>query len=194
MAKLYFKYGMMNAQKSMQLLATAHNYEESGKSVLVLTPSVDERYGVGKVTSRIGIQRDAHPIENNTPIYEIIKAIRPHVVLVDECQFLNKQQITQLADAVTNLEIPVICYGLLKDFTSTLFEGAQELIQQGAELQEVKTMCATPGCTRKATHVLRLVDGVPVYDGPQVLIGGNDSYKSVCRRHYYDTGVNPKLH
>lgn len=185
MAKLYFKFGQMNAQKSMQLLATAYNYEESGKTVEVFTPAVDDRYGVGKVTSRVGLEREALAIDKDFKLIDYVSEKNPNVILVDEAQFLPYSVIYALADVVTYLKIPVICYGLLKDFQGQLFEGSRALIENGAEMQEIKTMCAVSGCEKKATYVLRLKDGVPIYNGPKIVIGGNNTYRSVCREHFF---------
>ncbi|TGV17743.1 thymidine kinase, partial [Mesorhizobium sp. M00.F.Ca.ET.186.01.1.1] len=126
MAQLYFRYGAMNASKSIQLLTVAHNYEQSGKKVVVFTPAVDDRYGVGKVASRVGISREAIPIGEETNLYEIVAAetVKPHCVLVDEAQFISRHHVDQLVAIVDQLGIPVIVYGLLKNFKNELFPGS----------------------------------------------------------------------
>jgi thymidine kinase len=189
-AQLYFRYGAMNASKSIQLLTVAHNYEQSGKKVLVFTPAIDDRYGVGKVASRVGISRDAIPVEEETDLYDIVEVEepRPDCVLVDEGQFLGKNHVTQLVKIVDKLEIPVIVYGLLKDFKNQLFPGSQHLLCEADKIEEIKTVCVY--CNKKATHILKFKDGVPVYSGETIEIGGNDTYSSVCRQHYYNPPVS----
>jgi thymidine kinase len=188
-AQLYFRYGAMNASKSIQLLTVAHNYEQSGKKVMVFTPAIDDRYGVGKVASRVGISRDAIPISNDTNIYRIVEneTFKPHCVLVDEGQFLNREHVKQLTDIVDQLDIPVIVYGLLKNFKNELFEGSQYLLCEADKIEEIKTVCVF--CNKKATHILKFKNGKPVYTGKTIEIGGNETYSSVCRPHYYHPPV-----
>jgi thymidine kinase len=188
-AQLYFRYGAMNASKSIQLLTVAHNYEQSGKKVLVFTPAIDDRYGVGKVASRVGISREAIPINDDTDIFAIVagEESQPHCVLVDEGQFLGKQHVEQLVKIVDELDIPVIVYGLLKDFKNQLFPGSSHLLCEADKIEEIKTVCVY--CNKKATHILKFKDGLPVYTGETIEIGGNDTYSSVCRRHYYHPPV-----
>lgn len=174
----------MNSSKSMQLLAVAHNYQEQGKSVLIFYPSTDTRGEIGIVSSRIGISKPAIPINNNTDIIKTIKSVMPDCVLVDESQFLTKQNILDFAKVVDELHIPVICYGLLRDFKNKLFEGSYNLVCYADKLEEIKTVCTY--CNKKATMVLRFVNGQPTYEGEQIQIGGNESYKSVCRKHYFN--------
>ncbi|MFT9003172.1 MAG: thymidine kinase [Liquorilactobacillus hordei] len=187
MAQLFFRYGTMNSGKSVELLKVAHNYRESGKTVILLTSSLDTRDGLGKISSRIGISENAIPIYKDTNIMgEIIDnnliANNPSCILVDEAQFLSEDQIKQLADIVDVLNIPVICYGLKNDFTNHLFDGSDALLRYADKIEEIKTVCQF--CNRKATMQLRMVDGKPVYEGEQVQIGGNESYVSVCRDHW----------
>lgn len=185
MAQLYFRYGAMNASKSIQLLTVAHNYEQSGKKVLVFTPAIDDRYGVGKVASRVGISREAIPISEETDLYEIVAAEKPlpDCVLVDEGQFIGKQHVDQLVRIVDELEIPVIVYGLLKNFKNELFPGTAALLCEADKIEEIKTVCVY--CNKKATHILKFKNGRPVYSGETIEIAGNDTYSSVCRTHYY---------
>ncbi|MFC8686068.1 thymidine kinase [Brevibacillus porteri] len=183
MSKLIFKYGQMSASKSLQLLTSAHNYEESGKKVMIFTPALDDRFGVGRVTSRVGISRDAIPIHSSTDIYTLVAKSLPSCVLIDEVQFIESKHVNQLAEIVDWLNIPVICYGLLKDFRNQLFLGSQALLCAADKVEEIKTICSY--CTRKATHILKFTDGKPVYTGKVIDIGLNDKYKSVCRRHYH---------
>ncbi|MEX2104367.1 MAG: thymidine kinase [Bacilli bacterium] len=186
MAQLYFRYGAMNASKSIQLLTVAHNYEQSGKGVMVFTPAIDDRFGVGRVASRVGISREAIPITNETDVFHILEetTIKPDCVLVDEGQFLGAHHVAQLARIVDYLNIPVIVYGLLKDFKNQLFEGSQKLLCEADKIEEIKTVCVF--CNKKATHILKFKEGVPVYTGETIEIGGEETYSSVCRRHYYN--------
>ncbi len=186
MAKFYFYYSAMNAGKSTTLLQSSYNYNERGMNPLVLTPQLDNRSGEGKVASRIGLNADATTFVQSDNlldrIKELHKASSVHCVLVDEAQFLTKQQVRQLSDVVDELDIPVLAYGLRTDFQGNLFEGSENLLAWADSLTEIKTICH---CGRKATMVLRLgEDGQPLRDGAQVKIGGNETYMSVCRRHF----------
>ncbi len=186
MAKFYFYYSTMNAGKSTTLLQSSYNYRERGMDPLVLTPQLDDRFGEGKVASRIGIKAEAVTFTQNDNLLDRIAAAHQtaplHCVLVDEAQFLTRQQVRQLSDVVDDLGIPVLAYGLRTDFQGNLFEGSQNLLAWADSLTEIKTICH---CGRKATMVLRLgEDGKPVRDGAQVKIGGNETYQSVCRRHF----------
>ncbi|NQV27232.1 MAG: thymidine kinase [Rhodopirellula sp.] len=186
MAKFYFYYSAMNAGKSTTLLQSSYNYNERGMNPLVLTPQLDNRSGKGKVASRIGLNANATMFGQTDNLFERIKVFHQanpvHCVLVDEAQFLTKQQVRQLSDVVDDLDIPVLAYGLRTDFQGNLFEGSENLLAWADSLSEIKTICH---CGRKATMVLRLgEDGKPVRDGAQVKIGGNETYQSVCRRHF----------
>ena len=186
MAKLYFYYSSMNAGKSTILLQSSYNYRERGMQTLILSPELDDRFQVGKVTSRIGIEADAltFTISDNL----LTMALRLHeeeeiaCVLVDEAQFLTESQVRQLSDLCDDHNIPVLAYGLRTDFRGELFEGSQHLLAWADSLIEVKTICH---CGSKATMVLRIdSDGRAIKDGRQVQIGGNERYLSVCRRHF----------
>lgn len=189
MAQLYFYYSAMNAGKSTALLQSSFNYKERGMNTIVFTAELDNRYGVGKVTSRTGLECEAALFNSDTNLFEIVKRNPTHCVLVDECQFLNKEQVKQLACIADELDIPVLCYGLRTDFKGELFEGSKYLLSWADKLVELKTICH---CGRKASMVLRVNGGKPVLDGAQIVIGGNDSYVSVCRKHYFegDIGVH----
>ncbi|HCS93814.1 MAG: thymidine kinase [Bavariicoccus seileri] len=189
MAQLYFKYGAMNSGKSIDILKVTHNYEEQAKSVVLLTSAVDDRTGKGVVASRIGINRAAQVIEEDTDIFELVKAIapKPFCVLLDEAQFLKKRHVIQLAKVVDDLDIPVMAYGLKNDFQNELFEGSRYLLIYADKIEEIKTICWF--CAHKATMNMRIHDGKPVYAGEQIQIGGNESYWPVCRKHYF----NPPL-
>lgn len=186
MAKLYFYYSSMNAGKSTTLLQSSYNYQERGMTTLVYTAAIDDRYGVGKVASRIGISQDALLFYKESDLFSEISernsAQKLHCILIDEAQFLTKEQVYQLTEVVDKLKIPVLCYGLRTDFQAELFEGSRYLLAWADQLEELKTICY---CGRKANFVVRLnMNGEAVADGDQIQIGGNDSYLSVCRQHY----------
>ncbi|WP_010495991.1 thymidine kinase [Paenibacillus elgii] len=182
MAKLYFRYGTMNSGKSIEVLRVAHNYEEQGKKVLLFTPAVDDRDGVGVVASRIGMQKDGIVIDDSLDMVGMAATERPNCILIDEAQFLNKQQVLQLTEIADMLGIPVIAYGLRADFLGQLFEGSYHLFALADKIEEIKTVCWY--CDRKATMNMRLADGKPVFEGAQIQIGGNESYLPVCRKCY----------
>ncbi|GEN34466.1 MULTISPECIES: thymidine kinase [Aneurinibacillus] len=185
MAQLYFRYGTMNSGKSVEILKVAHNYEEQGKRVMIFTSVLDNRYGRGYVASRIGLRREAIAVDEETNIKTVVEMNQdglPNCVLVDEGQFLRRHHILQLTEIVDELNIPVIVYGLKNDFANHLFEGSEALLLYADKLEEIKTICWF--CDRKATMVLRVKDGEPVYEGEQIQIGGNDSYIPVCRKCY----------
>lgn len=186
MAQLYFYYSAMNAGKSTTLLQSSFNYKERGMEPLIYTAAIDNRYDVGKVTSRIGLEAPAQVFSENTNLYDdvsrLLKSRKIDCILVDECQFLAKEQVKQLTDVVDQLGIPVLCYGLRTDFLGELFVGSQYLLAWADKLIELKTVCH---CGRKANMVLRTDEnGNAIADGDQVQIGGNDRYVSMCRKHY----------
>jgi thymidine kinase len=173
----------MAAGKSLELLKTADTFERTGKRVMILTPALDTRHGIGKVTSRIGLQRDAIPITEADDIAQLAYTYDPHVVLVDESQFLSASMVQELACGVVDeLDIPVIAFGLKNTFQNKLFEGTAALMVYADSIEEIKGLCQH--CERKAIMNLRLVDGVPSYEGDTVQIG-SEEYISVCRKHYY---------
>lgn len=188
MAQLYYRYSTMNAGKSIEVLKIAYNYEEQGKKVLIFTSELDDRYGEGYVASRIGIRRKAIAFGPET---DFIRIIQPHsdisCVLIDEGQFLREDQVVELTQIVDYMHIPVIVYGLKNDFQNNLFEGSRALLIYADKIEEIKTVCWF--CNKKATMVLRTMNGRPVYTGEQIQIGGNDSYIPVCRKCYR----NPSL-
>jgi len=186
LAKLYFYYSSMNAGKSTSLLQSAYNYQERGMTPLLLTAEIDNRYSVGKVTSRIGLEAGAHLFNQDNNLFEMVSEQNENesidCVLIDESHFLSKEQVKQLGQVVDTLDIPVLCYGIRTDFRGELFPGSQYLLAWADNLNELKTVCH---CGRKATMVIRLdSDGKVVSDGDQVVIGGNDQYQSMCRRHF----------
>ncbi len=186
MAQMYFYYSSMNAGKSTTLLQSSFNYQERGMNPVIFTAAFDDRYGVGKVSSRIGLQSDAHLFRQDTDMYAEIEKLnnekKLHCILVDECQFLSKEQVYQLTEVVDKLNIPALCYGLRTDFQGELFEGSKYLLSWADKLVELKTICH---CGRKANMVIRTdASGEPIAEGNQVAIGGNDLYVSMCRLHY----------
>ena len=187
MAQLFFRYSTMNAGKSIELIKVAYNYEERGKNVLVMTSGLDTRFGTGMVKSRIGMERQAFPVFDDTNILSVFmqEDARKHIdcVLVDEAQFLKKHHVQELVEIVDSFECPVMCYGLKNDFRNELFEGSQYLLVYADKIEEIKTIC---WCGRKATMVARISDGRIVRTGDQIVIGGNDMYVSLCRKHYND--------
>lgn len=188
MAQLFFRYGAMNSGKTIEILKVAHNYEEQHKHVVILTSGLDNRDEVGYVSSRIGLRRPAIPIFDETDVYKIV-ASKENIdcVLVDEAQFLKKHHVIELTRIVDELGIPVMTFGLKNDFRNQLFEGSEYLLLYADKIEEMKTICWF--CAKKATMNLRIHDGKPVYDGEQIMIGGNEAYFPVCRKHY----VNPPL-
>ena len=186
MAKLYFYYSSMNAGKSTNLLQSSYNYKERGMNTLVLAPQLDDRYGAGRVTSRIGIESEATTFGTDANLLKVVEEARAdqplHCVLIDEAQFLTRDQVFQLSEVTDDLNIPVLAYGLRTDFQGEPFEGSKYLLSWADNLKELKAICH---CGTKATMVLRMdEDGNAVTEGSQVEIGGNDRYVSMCRRHF----------
>lgn len=186
MAKLYFYYSAMNAGKSTTLLQAAYNYQERGMQPMLLTPQLNVRDGIGTIASRIGLKAAAFAFSQTDSLLDIV--VRTHrqtpvaCVFVDEAQFLTRRQVFELGEVADDEEIPVLAYGLRTDFQGNLFEGSQYLLAWADVLSEIKTVCH---CGRKATMVLRIDgDGCPVRSGEQIKVGGNESYVSVCRRHF----------
>jgi len=187
MAKLYFYYSAMNAGKSTTLLQSAYNYVERGMQVILFAPKIDNRLGKVAVQSRIGLCQDAMGFDEQTDFYANVflqKESMEHLkcILIDEAHFLKKEQIKQLTKITTELKIPVLCYGLRSDFRGEPFEGSSYLLAWAEELIEIKTICH---CGKKATMNVRIdASGLPVEEGDQVQIGGNESYVSTCMSHF----------
>ena len=186
MAKLFFNYSSMNAGKTTILLQSAHNYRERGLTPLLFTPKLDDRYGEGWIKSRIGLQARATIFTSEDDLYEITRTHLEdrniHCVLVDESQFLNREQVYQLSEIVDRLNIPVLCFGLRTDFQGELFEGSKYLLAWADQLTEIKTICHTG---KKANMVVRVDDeGYALKEGAQVEIGGNERYVSVSRAEF----------
>ncbi len=186
MAKLYFNYSTMNAGKSTVLLQASHNYRERGMKTYLMTAAVDGRAGVGRIASRIGISEEADTFRPDDDVFAMIetrqKADQIACVFVDEAQFLSEDQVWQLARAVDDLKLPVLTYGLRVDFQGKLFPGSAALLALADEMREVRTICE---CGRKATMVIRQDEkGRAITEGAQVQIGGNETYVSLCRKHW----------
>lgn len=195
MAQLYFYYSAMNAGKSTALLQSSYNYHERGMRTLVYTAEIDNRSGAAKVSSRIGLSSPAKLYNSNTSLFDEINLEHQralvHCVLVDESQFLTREQVKSLSEVVDILDIPVLCYGLRTDFRGELFTGSQYLLAWSDKLVELKTICH---CGRKASMVLRVdLHGKPFKEGEQVQIGGNERYVSVCRKHYSEAMATGSL-
>ncbi|MGQ7448542.1 thymidine kinase [Streptococcus suis] len=189
MAQLYYKYGTMNSGKTIEILKVAHNYEEQGKPVVIMTSALDTRDAFGVVSSRIGMRREAVAIDDEMDIFGYIEKIepRPYCVLIDEAQFLRRHHVYDLARVVDELDVPVMAFGLKNDFRNELFEGSKHLLLLADKLDEIKTICQY--CSKKATMVLRTQDGKPTYEGEQIQIGGNETYIPVCRKHYFSPEI-----
>lgn len=187
MAKLHFYYSAMNAGKSTSLLQSSYNYNERGMDTLLLSPAIDNRYGEKKIASRIGLESKALAFKKDENLYKTIqtqlnKNINIKCILIDEAQFMSKDQVKQLAYITDDFNVPVLAYGLRTDFMGEPFEGSKYLLALADQLIELKTICH---CGRKANMVLRTdSEGNVLRDGAQVVIGGNDSYISVCRKHF----------
>lgn len=187
MAKLYFYYSAMNAGKTTTLLQSSYNYHERGMGTLLFTPIIDDRVAPGTIASRIGLAKDAIPFDRNFNFFDYVKEGKQKdpklkCVLVDEAQFLSKEQVGQLAQIVDELKLPVLTYGLRTNFLGETFEGSHYLLAWAEELSEIKTICH---CGSKAIMNARIDgNGKVVRQGEEVLIGGNDQYLAVCRKHY----------
>lgn len=188
MAKVHFYYSAMNAGKSTTLLQASYNYGERGIDTLLYTPRVDDRYQVGMITTRIGLQKEAIVMGEEDDFYhDVSQRVEQNskvgCVCIDEAQFLNKKQVFDLTRVADKLNIPVLAYGIRSDYRGEPFEGSQYLLVWADQLVEIKTICH---CGRKATMNLRIdADGHAVRTGGQIFIGGNESYVATCRRHFW---------
>lgn len=196
MAKLYFHYSTMNAGKSTLLLQASHNYRERGMETHLLTAALDDRAGTERIGSRIGIGAEADTFTATDDLFarlRDIRAARPLAcIFVDEAQFLTEAQVWQLARVVDDLTVPVMCYGLRVDFRGQLFPGSATLLALADEMREVRTICH---CGKKATMVVRRdASGRVVTDGDQIQVGGNETYESLCRRHWRAATGDPVAH
>lgn len=184
MAKLYFRYGTMGSAKTLNLLAVAHNYQQQARKVLLIKPSLDDRFGAEEIQSRAGLVKKADILlekDNKVPANEIIGT---DCILVDEVQFLTPEQIDQLREISLLSNIPVICYGLRTDFKSNLFPGSQRLLELADSIEEIKTTCSF--CTKKAIFNMKFVGGKATLAGPQVDLGAEEKYLAACGKCYYE--------
>ncbi|QPF72246.1 thymidine kinase [Roseateles sp. DAIF2] len=183
MARLWFRFAAMNAGKTSSLLQVAHNYEENGEQVLLLTSALDDRAGHGVIASRIGLQREAMTYDTRTDFLALLQDVTVACVLIDEAQFLTVEQVTQLHRWVHIRNVPVMCFGLRSDFQGRAFPGAAALLTLADNLEEIRTACR---CGKKATMNIRVDEsGNRMREGDQVLIGGNGRYRQVCSRCFY---------
>jgi thymidine kinase len=183
MAKLFWRYGAMAAGKTLALMGVAHNYERLGRSVLIYTAQIDDRYGEGVVGTRLGLQRTARTFSRSTVFSAADIPEDTACVLFDEAQFLTTAQVRQLHQIAVLHGVPVICYGLRSDFVGNGFEGAQALATLADQVEELKTVCV---CGRKASFNIRLDgEGRRVWEGEQVQIGGDASYQAACPHQFY---------
>ncbi len=187
MAKLYFRYGAMGSSKTANAIMVRHNYLERDQRVLMLKPRLDSRDGASMVASRSGLTCECNFVED-LPAIDVTEY---DCVIVDEAQFMTKQQVQELVRIVDVLNVPVIAYGLRADFRGEFFEGSLWLMAWADTIEEVKTIC---WCGRKATFNARIVDGKVVKTGEQIVLGGSESYTSLCRRHWQDGNLGGGAH
>ena len=188
-AHLRFCYGSMSSGKTLKLISTAYNLEENGIQIMVLKPSLDTRDGEGVIKTRAGLERKCVMIDKDVDLYKAIKTYRNVLaaqfevlkwVLIDESQFLTEEQVDQLSDVVDLLGVNVMCFGLRTDFQTKLFEGSKRLFEIADDLEEIKSSCA---CGEKKTSINARFDenGEIITEGNQIMVGGNDKYKAICR-------------
>ena len=191
--KLYFKYGTMGSAKTALLLTQAYNFEERGLKYLCMKPIIDNREKENVIRSRIGIERECSWIYPEMNIYEYVSELYDSSlvvkdwILIDESQFLTEEQVDLLAEIVDKYDLPVICYGIRTDFTSHLFSGSKRLMEIANYIEEVPTVC---WCGRRAHFNARVSNGKIVRSGEQIMMGGNESYVSLCRRHFLSGEVD----
>lgn len=189
MAKLYFRYGAMGSSKTANALMVKYNYEEKGQIPVLLKPRTDTRDGERVIRSRIGLEDKCSFVDEfltemktaGSSVYKALKEKKVAAVIVDEVQFVSAEEVDLLSDIVDLFDIPVLCYGLRTDFTSHLFEGSKRLMEIADIIEEVPTVC---WCGRRAHYNTRIKDGKIVRTGAQIMIGGNESYVSLCRVHF----------
>ena len=177
MAKLSFRYGAMGSSKTANILMIKYNFEEKGKTAVLLKPKLENRDGATQIKSRIGLSAECKFVEDFLTNPEPCDCI-----LIDEAQFMTTEQVNEFAKIADFNDIPVICFGLRTDFKSQLFEGSKRLMEIADEIEEITTIC---WCGKKARFNARVVDNKVIKDGEQVQLGGNESYTSLCRKHYY---------
>lgn len=184
MAKLYFRYGTMGSAKTLNLLAVAHSYQLQQKKVLILKPQMDTRFAQDSVRSRSGLEKPADLLvtDETRLAPDLLKPLS--CILVDEAQFLHPLFIDHLRDISRDLNIPVICYGLRTDFRTQLFPGSKRLLELSDSIEEIKNTCHY--CNRKSIYNLRLINGRGTLEGPQILLGAEETYLSVCSTCYHE--------
>lgn len=185
MANLYFYYGTTNAGKSTYILQSAYNYEEQGNKIALYTSVIDDRYEVGQITSRIGIASKCNVFSQKTSFMNEISPVREGLscLFVDEAQFLLCSQVKELRELTTQLDLPVVCFGLRSDFMGEPFEGAVYLMNWADKIKEIKSICK---CGQKATMTIRINESKErIYSGERIEIGGNDKYQAVCAKHFF---------
>ena len=195
MAKLYFRYGAMGSSKTANALMVRYNYVEKGQTPVLLKPRTDTRDGERVISSRIGLKEECGFVDEflaemkiaGSSVRKDLEEKRLAAVIVDEAQFLTAEEVDLLSDIVDYYEIPVLCYGLRTDFTSHLFEGSRRLMEIADKIEEVPTVC---WCGRLAHYNTRIKDGKIVRTGEQIMIGGNESYVSLCRKHFKEGKIN----
>lgn len=188
MAKLYFRHGAMGSSKTANALMVAYNYYERGKEALLVKPKIDTR-DVGVIRSRMGLEQKCIYVEDLLMMSDA-EISRYDCVIVDEAQFCKKSDIEFFVHIVDELDLPVICYGLRTDFRRELFEGSMWLLAWADVIEELKTVC---WCGQGATCNTRFSeDGKIIRSGEQVVMGGNDSYTALCRKHYKEGNLGPK--
>lgn len=180
MAKLYFRYGAMGSAKTLNLLAVAYNYEQQGKRVILIKPSIDTRFGADVIRSRAGLDRRADILVTPDTTLDMARFEGIDCVIVDECQFLSEYLVQQLRNITVDLNIPVICYGLRTNFMTRLFEGSKRLMEVADSIEEVKTTCAF--CNRKAVFNIKLRNGNACVQGDEIELGDEALYKPICCR------------
>lgn len=190
MAKLYFYYGAMGSSKSANAMMVRYNYQERGQNVLLVKSEVDTRDGMHTIRSRIGLEEDCITLDELLHDYPEDKLKKYECIIVDEAQFATESQIDHLSDLVDYMNIPVMCYGLRCDFQNRFFEGSRRLMELADTIQEVKTVC---WCGKKAICNMRYNgEGQAVKEGEQIVLGANDKYVSVCRKHYKEGNLGPQ--
>ena len=191
MAKLYFRYGAMGSSKSANILMVRYNYEERGQYAILLKPRTDDRDGEHKIQSRIGLSAPAEYVDdflkeisklwNGKETEYLYHGKKVNAILVDEAQFLSPEEVDTLSDIVDFYEIPVLCYGLRTDFLNHLFPGSRRLMEIADVIEEVPTVC---WCGKRAQCNTRYSNGKIVREGAQIMLGANESYVALCRKHY----------
>lgn len=184
MAKLYFRYGAMGSSKTANALMVKYNYEERGQRVIITKPAVDTRNGTHRIYSRCGLESECI-LFHELNLDEVKKA---DCLIVDEAQFLTKEEVETLVHIVDDLNVPVICYGLRADFKGDLFHGSQWLLAWADTIEEVKTIC---WCGKKAIWNARFDENGIIKQGEQVVLGANEKYTSLCRKHWREGNLGP---